>query len=255
LTVLTKNVGHVLIDWWVRVSYYLPHTCFLDINHIIWFLMETMCQNPKVLAYDINKNSRIDRFDQKCWSCAHWLMSESLVLLTPHTFLLHSPHNLVFGGDHLLVKKPSILTKTHDLVVFDQKCWPYCKENGSRAIWLNRFWCLMINIICGLICLLVFMFVVHRMLRLLGLRQWGKQRLKRRHYEDHKWRSTNIKQVQETKNSVATGELSGWEHQTIRCHTPGCSVHLGTVAQRLVPGGTGREKPPDYPVWRSDCPV
>ena len=46
-----------------------------------------------------------------------------------------------------------------------------CKENGPRAIWLNRFWCLMINITCGLMCLLVFMFVVHRMLRLLGLRK------------------------------------------------------------------------------------
>jgi hypothetical protein len=69
----------------------------------------------------------------------------------------------------------------------------WCKENGPRVIWLNRFWCLMINITCGLMCLLVFMFVVHRMLRLLGLRQWGKQHLKRRDYEDHKWRSTSIK--------------------------------------------------------------
>jgi hypothetical protein len=45
-----------------------------------------------------------------------------------------------------------------------------CKENGPRAIWLNRFWCLMINIACGLMCLLVFLFVVHMMLKLLGLR-------------------------------------------------------------------------------------
>jgi hypothetical protein len=47
-----------------------------------------------------------------------------------------------------------------------------CKENGPRAIWLNRFWCLMINIICGLTCLLVFVFVfvVHKMLKLLGPR-------------------------------------------------------------------------------------
>jgi hypothetical protein len=61
-----------------------------------------------------------------------------------------------------------------------------CKENKPQAIWINRFWCLMINIICGLMCLLVFMFVVHRMLKLLGLRHWGKQHLKKRHYEDHK---------------------------------------------------------------------
>jgi hypothetical protein len=61
-----------------------------------------------------------------------------------------------------------------------------CKENGPRVIWLNRFWCLMINITSGLMCLLLFMFVVHRMLKLLGLRHWGKQHLKRRHYEDYK---------------------------------------------------------------------
>jgi hypothetical protein len=40
-----------------------------------------------------------------------------------------------------------------------------CKENGPRVIWLKRFWFLMINITCGLMCLLVFMFVVHRMLK------------------------------------------------------------------------------------------
>jgi hypothetical protein len=31
------------------------------------------------------------------------------------------------------------------------------KENGPRSIWLNRFWCLMINITYQLICLLVSM--------------------------------------------------------------------------------------------------
>jgi hypothetical protein len=40
-----------------------------------------------------------------------------------------------------------------------------CKENGPRAIWLNEFWCLMINTTCELMCLLVFMFIVHRMRR------------------------------------------------------------------------------------------
>jgi hypothetical protein len=40
-----------------------------------------------------------------------------------------------------------------------------CKKNGPWAIWLNRFWCLMINTTCGLMCLLLFMFVVHRMRR------------------------------------------------------------------------------------------
>jgi hypothetical protein len=40
-----------------------------------------------------------------------------------------------------------------------------CKENGPWVTWLNRFCCLMINITCGLMCLLVFMFIVHRMRR------------------------------------------------------------------------------------------
>jgi hypothetical protein len=40
-----------------------------------------------------------------------------------------------------------------------------CKENGPRAIWLKGFWCLMINITCGLMSLLVFIFIVHRMRR------------------------------------------------------------------------------------------
>jgi hypothetical protein len=40
-----------------------------------------------------------------------------------------------------------------------------CKENRPLAIWLNEFWCLMINTTCELMCLLVFMFIVHRMRR------------------------------------------------------------------------------------------
>jgi hypothetical protein len=45
-----------------------------------------------------------------------------------------------------------------------------CKENGPRAIWLIEFWCLMNNTIRELIIFPVFVFVVHRMQDLLGLR-------------------------------------------------------------------------------------
>jgi hypothetical protein len=123
-----------------------------------------------------------------------------------------------------------------------------CKENGPRTIWLNRFWCLMINITCGLICLLVFMIVVQRMLKWLGLRHWGKQHLKRRHYEDHKWRSTSIKRSPRNEETCC-------HSRTVRSRTPDCPMHHEIVAQRLVPGGTGGEKPPDCPVWHPDCPV
>jgi hypothetical protein len=46
----------------------------------------------------------------------------------------------------------------------------HCKENGPRAIWLIEFWCLINNTIHELMSFLVFVFVVHRMQDLLGLR-------------------------------------------------------------------------------------
>jgi hypothetical protein len=58
---------------------------------------------------------------------------------------------------------------------------PTCKENRPRAIWLIEFWCLMINTIRELISFLVFVFVVDRMQDYLGLMNYGKQHLKRRH--------------------------------------------------------------------------
>jgi hypothetical protein len=54
--------------------------------------------------------------------------------------------------------------------------------------------------------------------------------------------------VQETKKRVATGRLSGRGHRTVRWHTSDYLVHQLTLAQRLVPGGTGGEKPQDCPV-------
>jgi hypothetical protein len=79
--------------------------------------------------------------------------------------------------------------------------------------------------------LLVFVFVAHRMLKLLGPRHLGKQHLKRRHYEDQ------AKSKKQRKCSLRT-VLSG---------APDCPVHQGTVAQRLVPGGTVEKRPPDCP--------
>jgi hypothetical protein len=56
------------------------------------------------------------------------------------------------------------------VAVAPKLCGRECKENGPRAIWLIEFWCLMNNTIRELISFLVFVFVVHRMQYLLGLR-------------------------------------------------------------------------------------
>jgi hypothetical protein len=92
-----------------------------------------------------------------------------------HTSMI--TYNVICQWNGNVLKSFSIV-----VLVFDDH--HNCKKNGPRAIWLNRFWCLMINITCGLICLLVFVFVAHRMLKLLGPSHWGKQHLKRRHYDD-----------------------------------------------------------------------
>jgi hypothetical protein len=54
--------------------------------------------------------------------------------------------------------------------------------------------------------------------------------------------------VQEMKKCVATVDcpvedigLSGATRRTVRCDTPDCPVHQGTVAQWLVPSGTMEE--------------
>jgi hypothetical protein len=45
-----------------------------------------------------------------------------------------------------------------------------CKENGPRAIWLNRFWCLMINTTCELMYFQVFVCCSPQDAKWIGLR-------------------------------------------------------------------------------------
>jgi hypothetical protein len=81
----------------------------------------------------------------------------------------------------------------------------------------------MINITCGLMCLLGFMWVVHRMLKWLGLRYWGSNTSKKDIMKTISEDQQVSSKVQDIKKSVATGGSSGWEHRTVRCHTVGLS--------------------------------
>jgi hypothetical protein len=65
---------------------------------------------------------------------------------------------------HILIQMFVIFACFGCVVINHQKGGD-CKEHGPRVIWLNRFWCLMISVTCGLMCLLVFMIVVHMMLK------------------------------------------------------------------------------------------
>jgi hypothetical protein len=123
-----------------------------------------------------------------------------------------------------------------------------CKKNVPRAIWLNRFWCLMINTTCGLMCLLVFMFVVHRMLKLVGLRHWGKQHLKRRHYEDHKWRSTSIKQSLRNEDKCCHWWTVRLRSAGLSNATPDCPVPHARLSGAL--GNTSPTASSRWHWWR-----
>jgi hypothetical protein len=84
-----------------------------------------------------------------------------------------------------------------------------CKENGLRAIWLNEFWCLMINTTWELMCLLVFVFVVHRMLKLTWIKTLKKA----------------TPQKKTLRRSSEVQEKIKCCLRTVRCLTPDCPVH------------------------------
>jgi hypothetical protein len=89
-------------------------------------------------------------------TCLNFLFLKNTHLFNPtlqvHGFYYVNLHRLVYSARHARVAN-------HVVASYDV-LWLYCIENGPLAIWLNRFWCLMINITCGVMCLLVFVFRV-----------------------------------------------------------------------------------------------
>jgi hypothetical protein len=80
----------------------------------------------------------------------------------------------------------------------------------------------MSNITCELMYFLVFVFVVYRMLKWLGLKHWvsntSKEYIMKTVSEDQQ-----VSSKVQHEESVATGRLSGWEHRTVQCHIIGLS--------------------------------
>jgi hypothetical protein len=112
----------------------------------------------------------------------------------------------------------------------------------------NWFWCLMINIIRGLIYLLVFVFVVHRTLKWLRLRHWesntSKENIIKTISEDQQVSS----KVQDMKKVLPLADCPTESTippgGTLDCPVPHHAdypMHQGTIAQRLVLGGTMEE--------------
>jgi hypothetical protein len=92
-------------------SYTSPHICFLAIDHILGYLVETISwsENPYVLAFGIIENGHSWLFSTKMGVVWPLIIDQRLVHLTPHMFPCHRSHSLISGGEHFLVKNPNVL--------------------------------------------------------------------------------------------------------------------------------------------------
>src|SRR5688572_29245892 len=94
-----------------RGSYTSPYICFLAIEHILGFLVETiswskirMCYPSVLLKMVIHRY-----FRQKMGVVWPLIIDQRLVHLTPHMFPCHRSYSWISGGDHFLVKNQFVL--------------------------------------------------------------------------------------------------------------------------------------------------
>jgi hypothetical protein len=98
------------------------------------------------------------------------------------------------------------------------------EKNSTPKFRALQFWCLMTHIAYRLMCFLVFMIVVHRMLKV----TWTKALRKATPQKKTLWRS----QVKIKKDQAKSKK---WR---IVLPLANCPVHQGILVQWLVPGGT-----------------
>jgi hypothetical protein len=86
---------------------HLTHICFLSMDHILGFLVETIpwskirrCK-PLVLL-----KMAAMLFLTKMGVVWPLIIGERPIYLTPHIFSCHRSHSWISGGDHFLVKNP-----------------------------------------------------------------------------------------------------------------------------------------------------
>jgi hypothetical protein len=113
-------------------SYKLPHTCFLPIDHNLWFLVETISWSkihrccPSVLLKMV-----VHAIFEKMGVVWPLINDERLVHLTLHMFTCHRSHSWISIGYHFLVKNcrcyPSVLLKMVVHAIFN-------KNRGCAAI-------------------------------------------------------------------------------------------------------------------------
>jgi hypothetical protein len=90
----------------IRGSYTSPHICFLAIDHILGFRVETISW-PKICRYYWKWSCML--FSTKMGVVWPLIIDPFLVHLIPHMFPCHSSHSWISGGNHFLVKNRYVL--------------------------------------------------------------------------------------------------------------------------------------------------
>jgi hypothetical protein len=87
-------------------SYASPHICFLAIDNILEFVVETISRSKFIgvsLRYYWKWSLML--FSTKIGVVWPLIINQRLIHLTPHLFPCHRSHSWILGGDHFLVKK------------------------------------------------------------------------------------------------------------------------------------------------------
>jgi hypothetical protein len=89
-----------------------------------------LVKNPLVLAFGIIENGRSWLFSTKMGVVWPFVIDQRLVNLTPHMFPCRRSHSLISGGDHFLVKNPSVLAFS---VIENGGSWLFSTKMG--VVW------------------------------------------------------------------------------------------------------------------------
>jgi hypothetical protein len=134
-----------------RGSYTSPHKCFLAIDHIVGFLVETISRSKSVrvsLWYYWKWSFMV--FSTKMGVVWPFIIDQRLVHLTPHMFPCHRSHSWISGVDHFLVKNLYVLAFA---IIENGHSWLFSKKCGLWGHWSSTR---------GLVNLTPHMFPCHR---------------------------------------------------------------------------------------------
>jgi hypothetical protein len=121
--------------------------------------------------------------------------------------------------------------------------WGDYKENGPRAFWLIKFWCLMINTIRELISFSSGYVCSSQNARITWTRELRKATPQKKTLRRYKKSPRN--------GGVLPSNCPCVEHRTVRCPHAGMSGAPGNSSPTATSRWHPERRPPDCPVWKA----